>query len=151
MSHQHSADFGPPLTHDHTGGDEQQHDHADAGLGLSRTPRPWPEETYPDAEQLAAWITTCTPQERLSWADRAITGAMIADTCRVHRHEERLAVEIHPTTVIAAYVLGYCHADNGDSNLLDKLEPRGVGFDLTDEEADAIEAFLTAATTGGSQ
>jgi hypothetical protein len=146
MSHQHSADFGPPLTHDHEGGDSHQHDHADAGLGLSRTPRPWPDDAYPTAEQLAAWLTTCTPEERLTWADKAVTGAGIADRCIIERHEERLVNEVHPSLYLArlraAYLVGYGHADNGHSEFLDKLEALGVNIEVPNDEADALEAFL---------
>lgn len=54
-------------------------------------PKPWPEGTYPTAEQLADWIETCTREERVLFANDAINNARFAAQCFMEAHHGRIA------------------------------------------------------------
>lgn len=56
-----------------------------------RTPRTWPANTWPTAAELADWLSRCTVDERLSYADHAITAAQRAAACVDQCHADRLA------------------------------------------------------------
>lgn len=55
------------------------------------TPRPWPENAWPTAAELADWLSRCTSEERLDYADRSLTTAQHAARCFDERHAARLA------------------------------------------------------------
>lgn len=51
------------------------------------TPRPWPENAWPTAAELADWLSRCTSAERLSYADLSIATAQRAVACVEQDHE----------------------------------------------------------------
>lgn len=55
------------------------------------TPRPWPENAWPTAAELADWLSRCTSDERLSYADHSLATAQRAAACVDRRHDDRLA------------------------------------------------------------
>lgn len=55
------------------------------------TPRPWPENAWPTAAELADWLSRCTSDERLSYADHSLATAQRAARCVDQQHAARLA------------------------------------------------------------
>lgn len=63
------------------------------------TPRTWPEDSWPTAEQLLDWLLTATRPEQLETTARAIENGQRASTCLMfHDQEHRGQPTIEDTT-----------------------------------------------------
>lgn len=57
----------------------------------ANTPRPWPADSWPTPGELADWLSRCTTDERLSYADHSLATAQRAARCVDQQHASLLA------------------------------------------------------------